>query len=111
MLTLPGVKIILQLDQDNSKGHGDVVVNAGGSEYRPIRLSLWAGVEAGVNAVTGRAYVALDDSHNWNEGDDAITQHENRFGVPVVEDIRGDRLWYEWDVPKEYVKEVIESLM
>jgi hypothetical protein len=86
------------------------VAIAVGCGYRAISLSPSGGVEQGVNTVSNRAYVALDENHNWREGDEALRRHENLFGEPVVEDVRGSRLWYEWDIPEDYMAKYVPHL-
>jgi hypothetical protein len=39
----------------------------------------------------------------WSIANEVLKWFERLFGEPVVEDIRGGRLWYEWNATEAYI--------
>jgi hypothetical protein len=76
---------------------------SGGVEYRAIKVDFEAKVEVGFDTDHKRLYVALGEDCDWSLAGQVIKGNEALYGEPVIEDVRGDRLWYEWNVPTEHI--------
>jgi hypothetical protein len=76
---------------------------SGGVRYRAIKVDFEAKVEVGFDTDHKRLYVALGEDCDWSLAGQTIKGNEALFGEPVIEDVRGDRLWYEWNVSEEYI--------
>jgi hypothetical protein len=74
-----------------------------GRVYWPVRIDFDAKVEVGFDTDHKRLYVALGEDCDWATAGQTLKGNEALFGEPVIEDVRGDRLWYEWNVPTEYI--------
>jgi hypothetical protein len=80
------------------------------SRYQPILLDNACGLEIGFYAADNRACLTISIAPDWAAVMPEMARLEALFGEPTIETIDDDgRLYYEWQVTEEGIKELTAS--